>query len=127
MGSRVARDVTELTHAAQQIARHARQQKAVAELGRFALESHDLGVLMARRSRPRPRTLDVEGGGILALDEDGQYADRRGRRRPPDGFVGVHQIPVGKSAIAGLHAATGEPTVVEDMATETRFEPAPCC
>ena len=45
----VARDVTERTRAGQQIARHARQQKAVAELGRFALEKHDLA-----RSWPRP-------------------------------------------------------------------------
>ena len=61
----VARDVTARTRAEELIARHARQQKAVAELGRFALESHDLAALMTEavatatslRSRPsRPRT-----------------------------------------------------------------------
>ena len=73
----VARDVTERTRAAQQLARRARQQNAVAALGRFALESHDLGELMTeavtdgdrdarRRRRPRPRA-------------------RRGRRAPDPG------------------------------------------
>ena len=61
----VARDITERTRAEQQIARHARQQKAIAELGRFALETHDLDALMAE-----------------AIDDRDQHA-RRGRRRHP--------------------------------------------
>ena len=36
----------------------------------------------------------------------------------PEGFVGVHQIPLGESAIAGYTLRTGEPTVVEDLATD---------
>ena len=43
----VVRDVSERTNSEELIVRRAQQQKAVAELGRFALESHDLSELMA--------------------------------------------------------------------------------
>jgi PAS domain S-box-containing protein len=45
----IVRDITRRTRAEAQIARRARQQTAVAELGRFALKSHDLSELMTRQ------------------------------------------------------------------------------
>ena len=65
----IVRDVTERTRAEQQIARSARQQTAVAELGRFALESHDLSELMARAVTTVTATLGVDVGGVLEFDE----------------------------------------------------------
>ena len=121
----VARDVTERTRAEQQIARHARQQKAVAELGRFALGTHDLASLMAEAVTTATSTLDVDGGGILELSEDGEQLTIVAGTGLPDGFVGKRQIPVGESANAGFTLLTGEPTIVDDLAAETRFEPAP--
>ena len=59
----IVRDVTERTRAEQQIARRARQQNAVAELGRFALESHDLSELMAEAVTTATATLGVDLGG----------------------------------------------------------------
>jgi diguanylate cyclase (GGDEF)-like protein/PAS domain S-box-containing protein len=121
----VARDITERTRAGQQIARHARQQKAVAELGRFALETHNLAALMAEAVTTATSTLDVDGGGILELSDDGEHLTIVAGTGLPDGLVGEHQIPVGESANAGYTLLTGEPTIVEDLAAETRFEPAP--
>ena len=121
----VARDVTERTRAQQQIERHARQQKAVAELGRFALESQDLGALMAEAVTTVTTTLGVDGGGILELSDDGQKFTIVAGEGLPDGMVGAYEIPVGESANAGYTLQTGEPTIVEDMAAETRFKPAP--
>jgi len=66
----VARDISERTHAEQQLARRARQQNAVSELGRFALESHDLGELMTEAVTTATATLGVEVGQILALGDD---------------------------------------------------------
>jgi diguanylate cyclase (GGDEF)-like protein/PAS domain S-box-containing protein len=121
----VARDITERTHAEQQIARHARQQKAVAELGRFALETYDLPTLMAEAVRQATSTLGVDGGGILELSEDGQHLTIVAGTGLPDGMVGSYRIPIGESANAGYTLRTAEPTIVEDMAAETRFKPAP--
>ena len=123
----VARDITDRTRSEHQIARHARQQKAVAELGRFALETHDLGALMAEAVTTATTTLGVDGGGILELSDDGQTLTLVAGVGFPDGMVGTHQIPVGKCANAGYTLRTGEPTIVEDMAAETRFKPAPSC
>ncbi len=67
----VARDVTQRTEAQQRIAHHARQQKAVAELGRFALESHDLAAVLTAAVERATSTLDVDGGCIVELSEDG--------------------------------------------------------
>ena len=101
----VARDITDRTQAEQQIARQARQQKAVAELGRFALETHDLGRLMAEAVTTATTTLGVDGGGILELSEDGRNLTIVAGAGLPDGMVGSHQIPLGESANAGYTLA----------------------
>ena len=92
----VARDTTERTHAEEQIARRARQQNAVAELGRFALESHDLGELMTEAVTTATATLGVGAGQVLELGEDGESLtvvaavglpdadERRGQPEDPD-------------------------------------------
>jgi diguanylate cyclase (GGDEF)-like protein/PAS domain S-box-containing protein len=121
----VARDITERTRADQQITGHVRKQKAVAELGRFALGTHDLAGLMAEAVATATSTLDVDGGGILELSDDGEHLTIVAGTGLPDGIVGEHQIPIGESANAGYTLLTGEPTIVEDLAAETRFEPAP--
>jgi diguanylate cyclase (GGDEF)-like protein/PAS domain S-box-containing protein len=64
----VARDITERTRAEQQIARRVDQQSAVAALGRFALESHDLAELMTEAVRTAITTLGVDLGAVLELN-----------------------------------------------------------
>ncbi len=56
----VARDTTERTHAEEQLARRARQQNAVAELGRHALESHNLTDFVAEAVKTATATLGVD-------------------------------------------------------------------
>ena len=88
----VARDVTERTRAAQQLARRARQQNAVAALGRFALESHDLDELMTEAVTTATATLGVDVGRVLELDEAGERLTHGGRRsacrRPSPAWTG---------------------------------------
>ena len=121
----VARDVTDRTRAEQQIARRALQQSAVAELARFALESHDLDELMARAVTAAAATLGADWGAVLALDKAGEALTVAAAVGVPEGFAGAQRIPLGESANAGYTLRTGEPTIVEDMAAETRFEPDP--
>jgi diguanylate cyclase (GGDEF)-like protein/PAS domain S-box-containing protein len=121
----VARDISERTRAEQQIARRARQQDAVADLGRFALESHDLGELMTEAVTVAIATLGVDLGGVLELDEARDRVTVVTGVGLPEGLVGTHRIALSESAHAGYTLRTGQPTIVEDMATEARFAPDP--
>jgi diguanylate cyclase (GGDEF)-like protein/PAS domain S-box-containing protein len=121
----VARDITDSTRAEQQIARRARQQEAVAELGRFALESHDLDGLMIEAVTTAIATLGVDLGGVLELDEARESLTVVAGAGLPEGIVGTYRLALSESAHAGYTLRTGEPTIVEDMATETRFTPDP--
>ena len=119
----VASDITRRTRAEQRFASHARQQVAVAELGRFALKSRDLETLMSEAVKIATATLDVDGGGILELSDDGEDLTIVAGVGFPDGIVGEHRIGLAKSATAGYTLASGEPTIVADLAAETRFKP----
>jgi diguanylate cyclase (GGDEF)-like protein/PAS domain S-box-containing protein len=121
----IVRDVTERTRAEEQIARRARQQSAVAELGRFALESHDLSELMARAVTTATATLGVDVGGVLELDDAERCLTLVAGVGLPVGAVGTYGVAIDESADAGYTLQTGEPTIVEDMATESRFEAHP--
>jgi diguanylate cyclase (GGDEF)-like protein/PAS domain S-box-containing protein len=121
----VARDITESARAEQQIARRAGQQDAVAELGRFALQSHDLSELMTEAVTTAIATLGVDLGGVLELDEARESVTVVAGVGLPKGIVGTHRIALSESAHAGYTLSTGEPTIVADMATDPRFNPDP--
>jgi len=121
----IVRDITQRTLAEQQIARRARQQTAVAELGRFALESRDLSELMDRAVTTATATLGVDLGGVLELDEAEQCLTLVAGVGLPTGSVGTYRVAVDESADAGFTLRTGEPTIVDDMATESRFTAHP--
>jgi diguanylate cyclase (GGDEF)-like protein/PAS domain S-box-containing protein len=121
----VVRDVTERSHAEQQIKRHARQQSAVAELARFALQSHDLEDLMAEAARVAAATLDGDGMAVMQLDDARDTLRIVAGAGLPNGYVGARGIPLAEAANAGYTARVGEPVIVEDMTTEKRFKPSP--
>jgi diguanylate cyclase (GGDEF)-like protein/PAS domain S-box-containing protein len=119
----VARDVTEERRAARQLARRARQQDAVAELGRFALGSHDVQELVERALETATATLGVELGTVLAVDEAGE--DLRvvaavGAAAPLRG------ARVARERVAAVRHCleTGETTIVEDLRADGRFAPS---
>ncbi|MEA2135344.1 MAG: hypothetical protein QOC68_3253 [Solirubrobacteraceae bacterium] len=122
----VARDISERTRTARQLARRARQQNAVAALGRFALGSHDLGELMTEAVRTATATLGVDVGRVLELDDAGARLSLVAAVGFPDGSIGSRPMPlsVSESESAAHTLRTDEPTIVEDVATETRFEPS---
>ena len=43
----------------------------------------------------------------------------------PDGSAGTRPVPLGEGDDAGYALRSGEPAIVEDLATETRFQPSP--
>jgi diguanylate cyclase (GGDEF)-like protein/PAS domain S-box-containing protein len=119
----MVRDVTERAHAELQSDRRAREQKAVAALGRFALESHDLVELMTEASRTAAATLGVEGGGVSELDETGENLTVLVGVGPAEHLIGT-RVPLGGPPNVGNTMRTGQPTIVDDMALETRFGPS---
>jgi diguanylate cyclase (GGDEF)-like protein/PAS domain S-box-containing protein len=123
----VARDVSERTRAAEQLARRARQQNAVAALGRFALGSHDLAELMTEAVTAATFTLGVDLGRVLELDEESERLSMVASVGMGGGFAPIEGLPLNlkESEGAGHTLRTGEPSIVEDLATETRFTPSP--
>jgi diguanylate cyclase (GGDEF)-like protein/PAS domain S-box-containing protein len=121
----VARDVTLPTRSAQQLARHARQQEAIAGLGRFALESRELGELLIEAVTVAQTTLGTDVASVLALDDGGETLTRvaaAGALRIADFAI---QVSLSESGNAGHTLNSPEPVIVDDLATETRFVPSP--
>jgi len=119
------RDITERKRAEEALAGRARQQAAVAELGRRALTGEDLSDLFEEAVRAVARTLDVEYTKVLELLPGGRSMLLRAGVGWKEGFVGRATIPAGLDSQAGYTLQSREPVVVEDLATERRFSGPP--
>ena len=97
----------------------------MAELGRFALESRDLSELMSEALTTATATLEVDLGGVLKLDAGGESLTLVAGVGISLGSIDVPGMSLRDSAHAGYTLRTGGPTVVENMATEARFEAHP--
>src|SRR5918997_4901318 len=107
----VARDISERTQATQQLARYACQQNAAAELGRFALQSHDLRKLMTQAVTTSTATLGLDVAAVLELDDTGETLSLVAGVGLPRRVDGV-RISVADSPIAAHVLRTGEPVIV---------------
>jgi len=123
----VARNVTERAEAEEELARRARQQRAVADLGRFALGAHDVDEVVTHAVRTVTTTLGVEMGVVLEYE-----AQTRTLRvatavgvPPGDRHRMPTRIPMEESGDAGAALRGRAPVVVEDWSRETRFAAAP--
>jgi signal transduction histidine kinase len=118
-------DVTDQRRAEEQLARRARQQAAVAQLGMSALLGGDMQALFDETVSVVVRTFDVDFCKVMEATPDGSALVMRAGAGPwAPGAVGHATVPV-KTAYMGwyaLHARSA--VVVEDLRTETRF--APC-
>ncbi|HEX9697635.1 MAG TPA: ATP-binding protein [Actinomycetota bacterium] len=124
----MARDVPfiqlERRSAEDELADRVRQQKAIADLGLRALSGMPVDMLLDDAIRVVIDTLRVDCVGILeALPERDRLLFRAGRGWR-DGIVGS-SVPSVPGSAAGYILESAEPVVVEDLATETRFERPP--
>jgi diguanylate cyclase (GGDEF)-like protein/PAS domain S-box-containing protein len=120
----VARDITERTRAAEQLARHARQQEAIVGLGRFALQSHELGELLIEAVTVAQATLGVDVASVLELDDGGETLTRVAAAGVPDSPDIPLRITLSESGNAEYTLHSSEPVIIDDLASETRFTPS---
>jgi PAS domain S-box-containing protein len=121
----ICRDVTERVKLHGELRVRAKQQEVVARLGEQALTETDLQKFFDETVAQIAEILDVECTKILELvPGDAELVLRAGVGFPP-GLVGVAHVPTTRETQAGFTLASGRPVIVENLATETRFEGAP--
>ncbi|MBV9876024.1 MAG: PAS domain S-box protein [Verrucomicrobia bacterium] len=98
----------------------ARQQSAVAELSRRALEGRDLTSVLDDAVSLVTTVLDVEFCKILELT--GNALSLRAGVGWKEGSVGKISLPIGLGSHGGFTLLSSSPVVVEDLRTETRFK-----
>ena len=103
----------------------ARQQAAVAELGRRALEGNDLQALMEEATVSVAGVLDVEYAKVLELLPGGEELLLRTGVGWGEGLVGRATVGAGSDSQAGYTLLSDEPIVVNDLRSEARFNGPP--
>jgi len=107
------------------LARREEQQAIVADLGRRALACEDLLDVFDECVRVVAQTIDVELCKVLELlPGAGQFLLRSGVGWN-EGLVGHALVGTGRESQAGYTLETDGAIVVDDFATETRFEAPP--
>lgn len=101
------------------------QQTVVSALGQFALVSNDFAALLNQAVILVSQTLAVEYCGILELEENGRRISLRAGTGWKQGAVGRTAFPVDSGTQSGFTLTAGEPVVVRDLGSETRFRACP--
>jgi PAS domain S-box-containing protein len=116
------RDVTERVKLHRELQRRASQQEAVARLGERALVETDLQAFFDDTAAIISHILNVEFVKILELvPGDAELLLRAGVGWQP-GLVGRAHVSTVRGSQAGYTLAAGGPVIVENLATETRFD-----
>ena len=126
LGSVVAiRDITDRRKLEDQVVAQARQNAAIARLGQFALEAHDLDVLLEESVAAVSSTLGTDLSKVLELDPGGATLRLRAGVGWRAGLVGQGRVSAGLESQAGYTLSSNGPVIVADLRTETRFRGPP--
>src|SRR5215217_3588524 len=120
-----SRDITQPKREQKELETRTRQQAVVAELGLRALANDDLQALMDDELASVARTLRVEYVKIVELLPGGEELLMRAGVGWEEGLVGSARESAGLGSQAGYTLLVNEPVIVEDLRTETRFNPPP--
>jgi len=122
----VSTDVTELRQAQGDAQLRASQQTAVAQLGRRALTDLDLDGIFDEAVKAVAVELDVPLVSVLELTEEGDRLLLRAGVGSQDDLIGVATVPTDPgSQQAGYALEHDRAVVVDELATETRFDVPP--
>jgi PAS domain S-box-containing protein len=98
------------------------QQAAIAQIGQLALGERSLDALLDDACALVASILGTEFVSVAQLAADGTQARIVAGVGWPPGIVGELVLGAGDQSQAGFTLAAGEPVVVGDYATETRFQ-----
>ncbi len=121
----ILRDVTARRNAEGEIKTQARQQEAVAEIGRLALIGGCLDDLLNEAVLKVADVLNVEYCKVLELIAGGKGLLLRSGVGWKEGLVGSAIIEADTNSQAGYTLLSKEPVVVEDLQKEVRFQGPP--
>jgi len=102
---------------------HALQQAVIAALGQRALRDTNVTVLIDEVVRRVAETLAVDYCAVLDLLPDGSALRIRAAVGLPQELIGQATLSMQTDSHAGYTLRAGEPVVVDDLRTETRFKP----
>jgi diguanylate cyclase (GGDEF)-like protein/PAS domain S-box-containing protein len=115
-------DITAQRAAQEAVARQARQQAAVAELGRFALEEQDLEAMMDRVARTVAETLGLDLCAVFEVTPRGSALRLVAGVGWPEGQVRRALVPSGPETQIGYTMSEQRPVVTTDVTEEERFK-----
>jgi signal transduction histidine kinase len=119
---RAEANMLEIKRGEQKLRRQARQQEAVAELGKHALSTATgLEDLLGQAVESVVDVLGVEYSEVLELLPSGQELVLRAGVGWKEGLVGQVTVGSGSDSHAGYTLLSGEPVIFEDLRSETRF------
>ena len=119
----IAEDITERKQAEEALRLRSRQQGALADLGRRALERRDLGQLLDDAAALVPQILGIEFCCVLELLPGGEALLLRAGAGWREGLVTRETVSAGSDSQWGFTLLSSTPVIVEDLRTETRFHP----
>ncbi|HLT15560.1 MAG TPA: EAL domain-containing protein [Acidimicrobiales bacterium] len=117
-------DVSDRVGAQHQANQRAAQITAVASVGQMAVDRANLSDLLDGALQVAVEALDADLGSAFLVEEDGDLRMLAAVGLPTD-LIGTHRIPPGPYSLAGYTLERADPTVVDDLASETRFTPPP--
>ncbi len=119
-------DITAERAAQAAVARQARQQAAVAALGRFALSEHDLEAVMDRVAETVAETLGIDLCAVYEVTPRGSALRLVAGVGWPDGQLRRALVAAGPETQVGYTLVQPKPVVTADIEQEGRFAlPAP--
>jgi signal transduction histidine kinase/ActR/RegA family two-component response regulator len=125
MAASLEQRVKEREQAEQHSLSRALQQTAVAALGQFALNSGEFAALLNQAVMLVSQALEVEFSRVLELLPKGESMLVRAGVGWRKGVVGLAVVNAGRGSQAGYTLSSGEPVVINDLRTETRFQSEP--
>jgi signal transduction histidine kinase/ActR/RegA family two-component response regulator/HAMP domain-containing protein len=125
MAAALAKRLQAPEHSEQPLLNRALQQTAVAALGQFALTSSDFSALLNQAALLISQTLEVEFCRVLELMPGRQTLLLRAGVGWKKEMVGLAVVGTDRGSPAGYTLHSGEPVVIADLRTETRFQSEP--
>lgn len=120
----VCSDATDRVIARQELERRLEQQKAIAALGSFALETRDFSAVLERAVLSASQVLDAPLATILRLADSADHLVLAAGVGCPSGLVGTATVAADQNSQAGYTLSSAAPVIVADLAGETRFKGA---